>query len=121
MFEGGKAVNSSAVDALLKDKSLVPTRNAFTKWFSEFGTGKSHYAMFVVNLMHEFELGVFKAVFTHLVQIAYALGTQYVDEMNQRFHQCPAFRCDTIWRFTNDTAGMKRLAAHDFEDILQVG
>lgn len=40
--------------------------------------------MFAVDLMHEIELGVFKAVFTHLVHIAHALGDAYIDEMNKR-------------------------------------
>ena len=30
--------------------------------------------MFVVDLLHEFELGVWKAVFTHLMRIFYAAG-----------------------------------------------
>lgn len=41
--------------------------------------------MFAIDLMHEIELGVFKAIFTHLVRIAYALGAQYVDEMNKQY------------------------------------
>jgi hypothetical protein len=32
----------------------------------------------------------------------------------------PIFGRDTIRRFSNDVADMKKLAARDFEDILQV-
>jgi hypothetical protein len=42
--------------------------------------------MFVPDLMHEFELGVWKAVFTHLVRLLEALseGASRVVEMNKR-------------------------------------
>ena len=30
--------------------------------------------MLVVDLLHEFELGVWKALFTHLIRILYAAG-----------------------------------------------
>lgn len=31
--------------------------------------------MLVVDLLHEFELGVWKALFTHLVRVLYAAGS----------------------------------------------
>jgi len=37
------------------------------------------------------------------------------------FRQVPAFGETTIRRFDGDVSEMKRLAGHDFEDILQVG
>jgi hypothetical protein len=42
--------------------------------------------MFVVDLMHEFELGVWKAVFTHLIRILYAAspGGRLVAELDRR-------------------------------------
>ncbi|THU93025.1 hypothetical protein K435DRAFT_820353 [Dendrothele bispora CBS 962.96] len=36
-----------------------------------------------------------------------------------RFEHCPAFGRCTIRHFTDDTTSMKRIAARDFEDILQ--
>jgi len=43
--------------------------------------------MLVVDLMHEFELGVWKAVFLHLVRILYAAGAsgRLVAELDRRF------------------------------------
>jgi hypothetical protein len=37
-----------------------------------------------------------------------------------RFRQIPTFSNGVIRRFSNNTSEMKRLAARDFEDILQV-
>ena len=39
----------------------------------------------------------------------------------KRFRQIPTFGRYTIRRFHNNVSEMKRLAARDFEDILQVG
>jgi hypothetical protein len=41
--------------------------------------------MFVVDLMHEFELGVWKAVFTHLMRILYEAGDGAINKLNERF------------------------------------
>ena len=43
--------------------------------------------MMVVDLMHEFELGVWKTLFTHLVRILHAASEQpgaLADELNAR-------------------------------------
>jgi hypothetical protein len=95
--------------------------------------------MFVVDLLHEFELGVWKAVFTHLMRILYAAGGDCIQTLNKRFvspsyifkrfisliqtiryRQTPTFSGDTIRRFSRNASGMKKLAARDFEDLLQV-
>jgi hypothetical protein len=43
--------------------------------------------MLVVDLMHEFELGVWKALFTHLIRILYAAapGGKLVAILDERF------------------------------------
>jgi len=43
--------------------------------------------MLVVDLMHEFELGVWKAVFRHLIRILYAVASNgsVVTELDRRF------------------------------------
>ena len=44
--------------------------------------------MMVVDLMHEFELGVWKTLFTHLIRILYAVSERpgaLVDELNSRY------------------------------------
>jgi len=91
--------------------------------------------------MHKFELGVWKALFTHLVCILYAagLGGGLVANLDERysnhslgivicvdlglivcrFRQIPPFSQATICRFTNNVSQMKKLAARNFEDLLQ--
>jgi hypothetical protein len=39
---------------------------------------------------------------------------------NTRFRDIPSFGRATIRRFSHDVTAMKKLAAHDYEDILQV-
>jgi hypothetical protein len=40
--------------------------------------------MFVVDLLHEFELGVWKAIFTHLLRVLYAKGLDRIQIFNKR-------------------------------------
>ena len=40
--------------------------------------------MFVVDLLHKFELGVWKAIFTHLLQVLYAEGHDRIQIFNKR-------------------------------------
>ena len=49
--------------------------------------GLNLFKMLVVDLLHEFELGVWKAVFSHLMRILYAAGASgcAVAELDQRF------------------------------------
>ncbi len=76
----------------------------------------------VVDLLHEFELGVWKGLFTHLIRMLHASpdGQRRVDDLNARYRQTPTFSGSTIRRFSNNAADMKKLAARDFEDLLQV-
>jgi hypothetical protein len=97
--------------------------------------------MFVVDLLHEFELGVWKATFTHLLRILYAQGGDGIQTLNKRlvhilvhifsiinivfnslvrYRDVPTFGRDTIRKFVHNASGMKKLAARDFEDLLQV-
>ena len=96
--------------------------------------------MLVVDLLHEFELGVWKALFTHLIRILHAaaphgglvadLDRRYVNctvsyrelinSVTTRFRAVPTFGLSTIRRFAMNVSEMKKLAAHDFEDLLQV-
>ena len=41
--------------------------------------------MFVVDLLHEFELGVWKAIFTHLLRLLYAQGGDGIQKLNERY------------------------------------
>jgi hypothetical protein len=74
----------------------------------------------VVDLLHEFELGVWKAIFTHLMRILHAIGGNVVQDLNKRYRQVPPFGKGTIRRFKGSPSAMRKLAARDFEDLLQV-
>ena len=67
--------------------------------------------MFVPDLLHEFELGVWKNTFKHLIQILYAVGDDLIQELNSQLAQS---------RFSSNASAMKKLAVRDFEDLLQV-
>jgi len=92
--------------------------------------------MYVPDLMHEFELGVWKALFAHLIRILHAYGNETISILNSwyihtttcwlliehgsRYRSIPPFGCATICKFHNNASAMKKLAARDFEDLLQV-
>ncbi|PCH35445.1 hypothetical protein WOLCODRAFT_156133 [Wolfiporia cocos MD-104 SS10] len=117
VFRKGFALNSKKITKILDPKSLVTTRSAFSQRLSKFGF--NFYPMSVPDLLHEFELGVWKAVFTHLLRILYAEGKDRIQILNKRFHLVPTFGHNTIRHFMNNVSAMKQLAARDFEDILQ--
>jgi len=91
--------------------------------------------MLTVDLLHEVELGVWKALLAHLIRILHACGADKVHKFDERyrspnielephspwtsFRMVAAFS-DKIRRFEGNVSEMKRLAGHDFEDILQV-
>ncbi|KAF8662105.1 hypothetical protein AX14_007091, partial [Amanita brunnescens Koide BX004] len=76
--------------------------------------------MFVPDLLHEFELGVWKAIFKHLIRILYAQGDDAIQKLNDRYRNVPPFGHGTIRRFHTNAHAMKKLAGRDFEDLLQV-
>ncbi|KIJ19686.1 hypothetical protein PAXINDRAFT_69579, partial [Paxillus involutus ATCC 200175] len=65
IYEQQYIVDTPQVEALLKGESLVPTVNAFSDRLGRLCF--DFYLMLVVDLLHEFELGVWKAVFIHLL------------------------------------------------------
>lgn len=42
------------------------------------------YRLLVVDLLHEFELGVFKSVFRHLLRILYYIDPGLISTLNDR-------------------------------------
>jgi len=94
--------------------------------------------MLAVDMMHEFELGVWKTLFTHILRVLYAASSPsgvLIDVLNERywrtfvggmrltssrFRQVPTFGLSTIRSFRDNVSEMKRLAARDYEDLLQV-
>jgi len=109
-------------------------QNTFSECLAKYGL--DFHSMFVVDLLHEFELGVWKATFTHLLRILYAQGGDGIQILNKRlvfifsindlvksllrYRDVPTFGRDTIRKFVHNASGMKKLAARDFEDLLQV-
>jgi hypothetical protein len=93
--------------------------------------------MLLVDLMHEFELGVWRALFIHLLRMLDAANNTLIQELDRRFvdlsvnpsrcsqflqsfRQVPTFGRDSVRRFSNNVSELKRLAARDYENLLQV-
>ncbi|KAF9227536.1 hypothetical protein BS17DRAFT_793237 [Gyrodon lividus] len=117
IYEQNYAVDSTQVEALLKKESWVPTTNAFSARLSH--TGFDVFLILVVDLLHEFELGVWKAVFTHLLRILDSLKAGELAKVDYHYRQVPTFGCDSIRRFRKNVLDMGRTTACDFEDLLQ--
>ncbi|OSD05112.1 hypothetical protein PYCCODRAFT_1385676 [Trametes coccinea BRFM310] len=117
IFGRGIAPEGKRVEALLGASSTSPTQSAFSKRLGSFGF--DIYRALVPDVMHEVELGVWKSTLTHLVRIVVSLGPSTVNTFNARFANIPTFGRDTIRRFGANVAGLKKLAARDFEDMLQ--
>jgi hypothetical protein len=98
--------------------------------------------MLLVDIMHEFELGVWRAFFIHLLRILNSINKDLIHELDRRyiflffffadddgeclwafvarsFRQVPTFGGDTIRRFSNNVSELKKLTARDFEDLLK--
>ncbi|KAH7904490.1 hypothetical protein BJ138DRAFT_1019091 [Hygrophoropsis aurantiaca] len=117
IYEKGWAVSSAPVEKLLKADSLVPTANAFSEKLTPLGI--NIFLMFVVDLLHEVEIGVWKTLFVHLLRILEACNTGLLHELDQRYRQVPTFGKSTIRRFSRNSSELKQMAARDFEDLLQ--
>ncbi|KAG9085029.1 hypothetical protein FRC07_013478, partial [Ceratobasidium sp. 392] len=115
VYSQGRGVQSKGVEDLLKEESYVPTFNAFSRLG---GLGFNFFSSLVVDLLHEVEFGVWKALFQHLIRLLHMSGGAAVAAFNQRFRRVPAFG-SIIRMFANDVADMGRIAARDYEDILQ--
>ncbi|KAG9118759.1 hypothetical protein FRC07_006565, partial [Ceratobasidium sp. 392] len=102
IYSEQRALGNAEVEALLQPTSLVPTINAFSQRLSPLKF--DFYKMFVPDVLHEVELGVWNST---------------VAELNKRFRLVPTFGNSTIRLFSDDVASMSRLAARDFEDLLQ--
>ncbi|KAI0080905.1 hypothetical protein K474DRAFT_1576474, partial [Panus rudis PR-1116 ss-1] len=113
----GYGVKSVAVENILSKDSYVPTKNAFSEKLSDLGFNL--FTMLVVDLMHEFELGVWKATFMHLIRMLISVGGNVVQEFNSRYRQVPSFGRSTVRKFHTNVSSLKKLAARDYEDILQ--
>ncbi|KJA27429.1 hypothetical protein HYPSUDRAFT_130944 [Hypholoma sublateritium FD-334 SS-4] len=116
IYQNKRPVSSVLVQRLLKPQSLVPTENAFSNRLSRFGFNL--FSIFLVDFMHEVELGVWKKIFIHLLRILECIPGA-IDKLNKRFRDMPTFGRDSIRRFTNSVSELKKLGARDYENLLQ--
>ncbi|KJA23581.1 hypothetical protein HYPSUDRAFT_101562, partial [Hypholoma sublateritium FD-334 SS-4] len=116
IYKQNRTVDSNFVDNLLKPESLVPIENAFSVQLSRFGFNL--FSIFLVDFMHEFEIGVWKKVFIHLLRILQSIDGA-TNTMDSRFRAVPTFGRDSIRRFTNNVSELKKLGARDYENLLQ--
>ncbi|TFK17135.1 hypothetical protein FA15DRAFT_650555 [Coprinopsis marcescibilis] len=120
-IEGRALTNKELNRDILGPKSLTPTRSAFSLQLGP--AGLNVYSLFAPDLLHEFEIGVWKAVFFHLIRIIRSFGHEAqrkLQILNERFRSVPPFGRDTIRRIYTNPSDMKRLAARDYEDFLQI-
>ncbi|KAG8749084.1 hypothetical protein FRC12_013578 [Ceratobasidium sp. 428] len=115
IFDEGRTTNSKRVEELLKPNSYVP--NAFSSRLRYLGF--DIFDALTVDFLHEFELGVWKSVFLHLLRILHSTSSSSVSILNERFRLIPPFGADTIRPFSEDVSDMSRPAARNYEDILQ--
>ncbi|KAJ7777634.1 hypothetical protein DFH07DRAFT_976756 [Mycena maculata] len=116
IYEAGCVVTSTTFDFWLLARSWTPTSNAFSDRLSKFGFNP--FKMLVPDFMHEFELGVFKAFFIHLLRILHTQGENAVNTLNRRFRLIPTFGRSTIRRFTQNTSALKKMAAWNYQSLL---
>ncbi|KAG8989787.1 hypothetical protein FRB90_002072 [Tulasnella sp. 427] len=119
IYKQGYAPGNEHSEHFLKRDSLVATENAFSAKLSETFEF-NYFEMLVVDLLHEFELGVWKAVFIHIVRLLHSLGQTVVDRFNERFRKIGNFGRATIRSFAfMNVTDMKNWAARTYEDCLQ--
>ncbi|RXW11255.1 hypothetical protein EST38_g14600 [Candolleomyces aberdarensis] len=121
-MENNYAVDGNKVEALLKSQSLFPVNNAFlSSCFQPFIV--SILPALVVDILHEFEIGVWKRLYTHLIRLLVAFsqtsGIMLTAELDYRYRSTPSFGRDAVRKFGVNASSMTRKAARDFEDLLQ--
>ncbi|TFK16819.1 hypothetical protein FA15DRAFT_606329 [Coprinopsis marcescibilis] len=115
----GRATNYHEVEAILKPTSTAPVINAFSRLS---GVKFNIFSSLVVDLLHEFEIGIWKNLFIHLIRILNACCTRTENktaELDHRYRMTPSFGNGTIRRFGLNASEFKRKAARDYEDLLQ--
>ncbi|KNZ74465.1 hypothetical protein J132_06844, partial [Termitomyces sp. J132] len=102
--------------------------NAFSQLL--LPNGQNYFDLFVHDLIHEFELGIWRSVFEHLIQMLHTYEPNHIEELDCRLYtpycQISPFGHSTIckfWsticKFWNDLSAMQSFAARDYEDLLQ--
>ncbi|TEB27708.1 hypothetical protein FA13DRAFT_1634250 [Coprinellus micaceus] len=117
IYNNHHPVTSTFVEGNMAEGSLIPMNNAFSDRLSCHGFDL--FKMLVVDIMHEVELGVWKALFIQILRLMEASDKGAIHKLDERYCGMPTFGRDTIRRFTNNVSEMKQLAARDWEDLLQ--
>ncbi|TEB19132.1 hypothetical protein FA13DRAFT_1758280 [Coprinellus micaceus] len=116
-IRSGYSVKSKHVEDVLQSQSLAPTA------FSRCGVPVDMADALVVDILHEFEIGVWKTLYIHLIRMLESLTgretTSLVAELDSRYRAVPPYGHDTIRKFPLNASEMKRKAARDYEDLLQ--
>ncbi|KAF8883752.1 hypothetical protein CPB84DRAFT_1686207 [Gymnopilus junonius] len=81
IFVHGIGVTGAYVEERLQNQSLTLTQSTFSKKLSEFGF--NYFDMLISDLLHEIELGNWKAVFMHLMRILH-LVKNAIPTLNKR-------------------------------------
>ena len=55
-----------------------------------------------------------------MVRLLFLASVEEILTINCRYHGVPSFGYDAIQCFANNCSEMKRMAAHNFENLLQV-
>ncbi|KAG2054886.1 hypothetical protein BDR06DRAFT_982182 [Suillus hirtellus] len=85
IYELGNTVDGAKVEDALGEGSWVAILNRFAEKLGPLGLDP--FRMLVVDLMHECELGTWKALFTHLMRLLYSLpeGIQLIAIFDSRY------------------------------------
>ncbi|TBU42746.1 hypothetical protein BD309DRAFT_826103, partial [Dichomitus squalens] len=78
----GYSLAGKRVMSWLDAESLTPIQSAFSIRFADHGV--NFYDLLAPDLMHEFELGVWKGTFIHLMRLLAEKGGGAVEEFNSR-------------------------------------
>lgn len=92
------------------------TQNAFSDKLCRLAFNL--FAMLVVDLLHEFELGVWKAIFTHLLRMLQSLEESKVHELDRRFAPISDFA--TVSSCPSDIGKSRHLDAILFDASLKM-
>ena len=114
IYNSGAPIKGAFPELQLKDLSLVPTfvgfslvistivdhalcfKNSFADALGAFGF--DIYRALTVDLLHEFELGIFKSVFKHLLRLLHAInpmsGTSSVATLDARYVLCTVYHTE---------------------------
>ena len=114
IYGSGTRIYANAVNDILKEESLVPTtvghftictteyltgfQNSFHTTFADFNLNV--FSLFVVDLMHEYELGVFKDFLIHLLRILHSCGAETIAKFDRRYVSNPQSDEDSSRTYT---------------------